>query len=230
MLRRVLAIIMVLMMAFCTASMADGAQLSVRGAATVNVPADRAYVVFGVRVNDVEVLAAQTRLNQSMRSVVDALKQLGLSEENLTTDAISLYPNYNYDEGEKLESYTAYNTIRARLDDVDQVGACIDAAFEAGANTLDYVEYDASDTEEAAREALRGAVENAAEKARVLAEATGMALGDLVSLTEDPEGHYNMPVMYRVAEEPDAGGGTQVYASQIQVTAVVNAVYALDQE
>ena len=232
MLRKMCACALALALILCgVCAVAEGAQLSVRGGAMVNVPADRAYVNLGVRVTNGEVVQAQSLLNQNIQAVVEALKALGLPEVNITTDAISLYPNYNYEEEERVESYTAYTSIRARVDDMDQVGACIDTAFAAGANTLDYVEYVASDTEAASRKALHDAVESANEKAEVLAEASGMKLGSIISITESDDAQYNLPVMYKSGAAAEATEedvvATQVYASQIQVSAGVVVVYEL---
>ena len=54
---------------------------------------------------------------------------------NYPTGLYNIYPNYNYDEGETISGYTAYNNIYVTVSDVNNTGAYIDAAFAAGAST-----------------------------------------------------------------------------------------------
>lgn len=210
----------------CSAAFAEGASLTVQGAGVVFVDADRATISLGVRETGTQLADVQSLVNEKMDSVIAALKDKGVSMEDISTNTIGIYPNYDYStDVELIVGYTAYNSLYVTISDVENAGAYIDAAFTAGANNLDNVTFFASDTTEAGRQALTLAVENAREKAEVLAAAAGMRLGNILEIREGTADEYSMPVMYARAE--DAGAGTQVIASQQRVNAAVNVTFEL---
>ena len=143
-------------------------------------------------------------------------------------NGIGIYPNYNYDAGEQIVDYTAYNTLYVTVTDMDNIGAYIDAAFAAGANSLDYVDFSAAETDEAAEQALRLAVESAKAKAQVIADAAGVKLGDILEIRDVADwGVVGNELYAKNTIEADAGAGTGVKASMQTVSAVVNITFAL---
>ena len=220
---KAMAILMAALLALTgIGALAEGA-MTVQGVGVVHVDADRANICLGVRVVSDDVMTAQAAINERLDSIVKALEDKGVGREAVSTDSIGIYPNYDYSEDERITGYTAYNSIRVAVSDVGEVGAYIDAAFEAGANSLDYVEFSASDNAEAGEKALALAVESAKAKAQVLADAAGVELGDILDITENSDGYYSATNTFAKVEERAAGDmGTQVFASSQQVTAVVN--------
>ena len=67
---------------------------------------------------------------------------------------------------------------------MESTGSLIDAAFAAGANTLNGISFFASDTKEAETEALKIAVEDAKAKAEVLAQASGLKITGIENISE----------------------------------------------
>lgn len=227
--RMIAFILAVLMMLVAPAALAEGT-IVVQGIGSVKVKSDRAGICLGVRETDKELSAAQGRVNEKIAAIVEALKGMGLTEEAITTNGISIYPNYNYDENETISSYTASNTLNVSVADVDNTGAYIDAAFAAGANSLDYVEFSAVETEEAAARALQLAVDSAKAKAQVLADAAGLKLGEILEIRDNADSGFVNGNYYAKAttEEADAGAGTGVLAGMQNVSATVNITFALE--
>jgi uncharacterized protein YggE len=154
---------------------------------------------------------------------------MGLSEDDISTNGIGIYPNYNYDDGETIIGYTAYNNIYLTVTDVNNTGAYIDAAFAAGANSLDYVEFSATQTQEADAKALTLAVESAREKAQIIADAAGVKLGDIVEIHDNADTSFGGNGIYvKNAVEADTGAGTDVMASKQTITATVNITFAFE--
>lgn len=141
------------------------------------------------------------------------------------TESLYIYANYDYSgEEERIVGYTATNTLSISTAQLDQLGSYIDAAFAAGANTLDNVRFFAQDTQSAQQEALTLAVQNAREKAETIAAASGMKLGGIVSIDEN-QNHYGYDATAKYsnarAEDTVAAGATMVQASTLQVSASV---------
>lgn len=219
----VLFILLMINSAFVALADENETVLSVQGNGVVYMDADQATITIGVRETAEDVMAAQTAVNTKMAAIIDVLTEKGIEAKNLYTNMINIYPNYDYSESDnKIIGYTAYNSISALTTDIDQVGAYIDSAFAAGANTLDNVQFSASDTQLANDQALELAIKNAIDKANVLAKAAGMEVKFIKAIQE--ETNYNsMNTAYRADKfESSAAGSTQVLASQLQISASVS--------
>ena len=229
MMKKAIGILMAAILLMTAAQAVAEGTLTVQGTGVVLVDADLATVNLGVREIAGEVMAAQTAVNEKIDAVVRTLQDEGVSMDAISTNGIGIYPNYNYNsyDAEEITGYTAYNNIQVTVYDVDRIGAVIDAAFAAGANSLDYVEFQASDTAEASARALALAVESAKQKAGVLAEAAGSKLGGIVEIREDESGNWGAGTLYSKSVEEDAAGGTQVLASQQQVSATVSITFEI---
>ena len=226
--KKALAVLTALALMMCAGALAEGT-LTTRGVGVVLVDADHASISMGVRENAPDVMTAQSVVNEKVEAMVAALTAMGVRDDAITTGSIGIYPNYSYDDDgdECIGGYCAYNDLVIQLSDVDSVGAVIDAAFAAGANSLDYVEYSAADTGEAADQALALAVESATHKAEALAAAAGMQLGEIRQIVEGGDNGY----VYDdglAARSEDAGAGTQVRSSKQKVQAVVTITFAID--
>ena len=225
---RIVALLVVMLLLFGTAALAQNT-ITVQGVGSVKVDSDRAGISLGVRESSEEVMTAQTLVNERIGAIVEVLKGMGLSEDDISTNGIGIYPNYNYDDGETIIGYTAYNNIYLTVTDVNNTGAYIDAAFAAGANSLDYVEFSATQTQEADAKALTLAVESAREKAQIIADAAGVKLGDIVEIHDNADSSFGGNGIYvKNAVEADTGAGTDVMASKQTITATVNITFAFE--
>ena len=230
-LNKVLAILVAMAMLLAAPAALAQSTITVQGLGSVMVKSDRAGICLGVRETDKELMAAQNRVNEKIAAIIEALKAMDVAEEAISTNGIGIYPNYNYDENDTITGYTASNTLYVTVADVDNTGAYIDAAFAAGANSLDYVEFSAVETEEAAARALQLAVESAKAKAQVLADAAGLKLGKILEIRDNADSGFVRGDFYAKtsAAEGDAGAGTGVLAGMQNVTATVNITFALEE-
>ncbi len=234
--KKALAILMALAMMLAGCALAEAAgdgqrTLKVQGTGVVTVDADRATVSLGVREMAPEVKRAQGLVNEKMDAMIAALREAGIEDGAISSSGIGVYANYNYDENgdEYISGYTAYNTLNIVVSDPDNVGTYIDIAFDAGANSLDYVDFSAANTAEAGTQALQLAVESAGKKAAVLADAAGVKLGAIVEIVDNADlTYYDERNAYAVTKDAGMGAGTQVLPSRQQVTATVTITYAIE--
>ena len=144
---------------------------------------------------------------------------------------LNVYVIYDYQGGdEKVSGYNASSTLAVKVTDMDKVGPVIDAAFAAGANTLNGITYSATDTEEAKAEALKKAVADAKAKADVLAEASGLKITGIEAVTEGGTYSYENSVgnFRTLGKEEAADTGTVVQAARLIVSANVTATFTAE--
>jgi len=218
------ALVVLMMLSAC--AFAEPAVLSVRGTGVVSITADQASVVIGVRETAEDVLEAQSTVNAKINAICDALLAAGLEKKNLATESMYIYANYDYSsEGEKIVGYTASSSVSVVSDDIEKIGQYIDIGFANGANTLDSVNFSSSSSEQAQHEALTLAVQNAFEKAETIANAAGMKLSPVISITESNEYYYDggLGAKYSNARVEGAAADTttSLQASSLKVTATV---------
>lgn len=237
MIRRILSLALCLMLVCLPCALADQdpATLNVAGSATVSLPADAALITLGVRETAADVQEAQSTVNEKIAAIRTALTEMGIDNADIATESLYIYANYDYNSfsgnAERIESYSATNTLNITVRNIDQTGAVIDAAFAAGANTLDNVNFYATDVSAASDQAYAEAVADAMHKAGIIADAAGMQLGSIAEITEGSTNTWvdNATKLrasaYAVTE--DAAAGTDIQQSNVVVTANVSITYTL---
>lgn len=208
----------------------EDAKLSVSGSGIVLVQSDLAIVTVGVREVSEDVLEAQSAVNNKIAAVRQALLDAGVQESEINTDSINIYANYDYSGGsEAIVGYTANNSLSVRTTDIENVGALIDAAFAAGANTLENVQFTIQDDTQARDQALTMAVQDAQHKANVLAAAVNMEIASIDTISESSGYSYDSMRNFTIEESTaqDSGAGTLVQAALVGVEASVSIEFTL---
>jgi uncharacterized protein YggE len=153
--------------------------VTTNGHGVVAVVPDEATVTAGVHTQAASASEALAQNAKLMNQVVAALKAAG--GRSLQTQQVSLYPQTN-DSGQ-VTGYVADNTVSADAKIAD-AGALVDAAVQAGANTVSGPALSVSDRDARYRDALGKAVEDARAKAQALAKPGGFGVGQVSSVTE----------------------------------------------
>ena len=209
-------------------------EITVSGTGNIRISADTAVISLGVNARDRDVLKAQQKVNEAIASIRKALIEQGVKEENITTDFMNIYAIYDYrNDQEELSAYNANSSLAVKVTDMDIVGKLIDAAFAAGANTLNGISFSAANPEEAENEALREAVTEARKKAEILAEASGLKITGIESISEgsvfsheNTIGNVRAKGMDMMETEEDAG--TVVSAAKLIVSATVSITFTAE--
>jgi uncharacterized protein YggE len=195
----------------------DGRTRSINATGTgkaLAVP-DRAHFSFGMEVRESTASAALRAAVAAVTGVVTALRGAGVDAADLQTEQISLMPQTN-DAGVEIVGYNAVSSVSARIHELEQAGAVVDAAVAAGANRVHGPSLTRADPSDLYRDALRAAYEDARAKAQVLAEAGGVTLGSMLSASEGGRGMIPLAAGY-AADMQAVQPGTQ----EIQATATV---------
>jgi hypothetical protein len=183
-------------------------------------------VSLGAVVEAKNALDAQKQIAQVMQRVIQEIKARGIPEEKIRTAGLSLSPVYSHPaprtgqepEAPRIVGYRASNTVRVQVDEMDRVGAVIDAGIGAGANQLNSLAFDLRDDLKFRQQALQLAVREARAKAETIAAALNLQLGEVIEVREEG-GPLSYPVERRFAAP--ASAATPVQPGQVQVNAGV---------
>jgi uncharacterized protein len=218
--------------------------IHVSGSAAINVVPDRALVQLGVVTPGLTAGDAQAANQAVIQRVVEAIRGLGIEDKDIATDYYVVQPVYNDYDNLTIDGYRVSNVVGVTVREVSQTGEVLVAAFNAGANQVNNVEFYTSELRRYRDEARQLAMTAAVEKARDLAEAGGAQVGCLLTVNENSWSYYsgntwwgggrdqamwsqNVVQNAPGGDSPGGGDDTPVSVGQIAVKAEVSASYSL---
>jgi uncharacterized protein YggE len=193
--------------------------VTVNGTGVVDAVPDEAEISAGVESRAPTAKAALAANAAAMRRVLDALRAKG--GKDLTTQTVSLSTAFD-DQGQP-DGFVASNVASATTS-LANAGGLIDAAVDAGANTLYGPSLSRSDADDLYRDALEKAVEDARGRAETLAKAAGREVGRVTAMTET--GASESPLFAK--EAMAARDSTPVVSGPQETTATVSVTFELE--
>jgi len=205
--------------------------LSVSGSGNAYLTPDIAYLYLGVHTEKQTAAEAVAENNTQTQKVIQALTDFGIDAKDIRTTNFSIWPMDKYDPltnlptGEK--TYSVDNTVYVTERKLDQLGDLLDTIVQAGANTVNSIQFDVADKDAALKDARAAAVKDAGAKAQELADAAGVELGQLQSVSFLDNQPY--PIF-----DGKGGGGAAAEAAavpiqpgQLTFTVTVNLTYEI---
>src|SRR5438045_6742182 len=145
-------------------------KVTVAGEATTRVEPDTAVLTVSVITQSAQALNAQQENARKSEAVVAAVKTTAGPGVEIKTSDYTLQPQYDYRDNRlpKIVGYNARNSVIVTMTDLKNVGAVIDAASGAGANSIDGIAFVLRQTSPARGQALPEATHQAMNKANAI--------------------------------------------------------------
>ena len=174
--------------------------VSTTGSADKEIPSDESRISLAVENTNANPNTARENNADEMNTIIRALKQAGLSDENVTTANFQITPNYdsensNYDS---IISFTALNKIELKTSANANISKFIDLAVNNGANRVENIDFVVSEEtlDTINLELLKDAYRNAKQKAEILASEGNFTITGVKKIDTSTEGGYNPPVYF----------------------------------
>ena len=188
----ILTLVCALFLMSCSAAFAAPQQetprptLSVDGQGTGTAAPDMATVTIGVTTQGKDAAKAQNDNAWVSNQIQAAVRGLGIAEKDIQTRNYSFYPNYSTDKDRRNEvtGYTVNNSVIVVVRDIKLTGKVIDAALNNGANEINSLDFSASDTKSVRKVALLNAVQDARDKADIIAKGLGKRIVGIQNVSE----------------------------------------------
>lgn len=161
--------------------------ISVSATGSVVAKPDMARISSGVVSEAKTAREALTANTAAMQKLIAALKEAGIAPADLQTSSINVQPRYtHYKDGHapRIDGYSVNNDLAVVVRDLKKLGDILDQLVTLGANQIGGLSFDVSTSEALRDEARKAAVGNARKRATLYAEAAGVQLGDVMSITE----------------------------------------------
>lgn len=209
------------------------ANIIVNGTGHVLVNPDVAIVQFGAQATQPTLNDATTDVSNRISAILSIVKGMGVSDNDIKTVSYSISPQYNQiknnNETPRIVGYSVSNIVQVKIRKLDNVGKIVDAAVNAGANTLGGLTFTIDDSSKAEADARKQAVQNAMDKAKQLTDAAGVKLGEMIYISENVNSPQPLSNRFFGAAPAaaDSVGPGPVQSGQLEVSVNVEIHYTI---
>jgi uncharacterized protein len=161
--------------------------ITVIGEGSVKIKPDIARANIGVETTGATVKEATASAASTMQAVLAAFKAQGIAEGDVQTSGYSVWADRSAGpEGRPAEkpTYRVSNTVSVAIRDLSKVGVVLDADIEAGANSIQGINFGVDEPKKLTSEARAQATDDALARASDLARLHGVELGTVLSVSE----------------------------------------------
>lgn len=211
-------------------------RLTVHGEAKVEVPPDQLRLRLSVVTSNADSDLALQDNNRQMNELIEVLNEVGLNINDYRTGQFQTRPEWSRPPRpapanwqRSIVGYTVSNELLIKTDQVELAGKLLATAQNAGANQIGGLTFALAEPADHREEAIALATRRALRKAQTLAEAAGVELGSIQSLTLDqavaPGPRPRMAMME--AKSSVVSDAVPVNAGNVDVRAGVTVVFLI---
>jgi uncharacterized protein YggE len=207
----------------------DATLLSVSASAEATRVPDVASISTGVITQAADANAAMRANAAQMDKVMAALRAAGIAERDIQTSGINLNPQYRYAENQPpaITGYQASNTVNVKVRDLAKLGKVLDALVASGANQVNGPSFEVDQPEAAYDEARVAALEKAQARARTYADALGLKVRRIVSISEGGASLPRPVPMMRAMAADAMAKETSVSPGETTLSVAIDVVFEL---
>ncbi len=162
--------------------------ITMTGTGTTYAAPDTASINIDVSNMDKNPTLALSANKAKMTAVIEALKASGIQADSLRTDGFTIRPRKEPDPDSpdtfKFVGYEVNNSLRARLEDIDKLGAIIETVAAIEMTSISQINFYIDDTKALEDTARERAMDVAQGKAELLLKKSGGKLGKIVRIKE----------------------------------------------
>ncbi len=220
------ALLMVVFWPFAVLAEETPRQIVVTATGTVEAAPDMATVTLGVSRDARTASQAMSEVSEATSAVLASITESGIESRDVQTSSLNLNPVWDRgnERPPQVRGYVASTTLSVRVRDLDDLGGLLDQLIGDGANTLNGLTFGIADADPLEEAARADAVRQARGKAETLADAAGVELGPVHTISEGGGGGAPAPIMRGAMLESAA---VPVAAGELSVRVSVTVVFAI---
>ena len=208
--------------------------ISVDGTSVIKTMPDQATINISIENTAKDAKEASAKNAIVMNRIQKDILALSITKDNIKTTNYNLYPVYNRkDNGtQEITGYNVSNQITVTVDNIDLVSTVIDTAINAGANSVNSIEFGLKDSQSFKDKALVQAINDAKRKADIIANTLGKNVTNVVNVNSNNsyiEARTFNSLMYAKSADAGIGGvSSPIQAGDISVKANVSIVFEIN--
>lgn len=200
---------------------------------------DVATIYFTTQFEEDTVAQAQEKTTELTNKAIAYLKEQGIAEKDIQTQAYNVYPQYDFIQttcvpgvpcrgGEQvLRGYQVSQRISVKVRDTQQAGTILGGLGEMGVQNISGPNFEVDDIDTVRAEAREEAIAEAQAKAKMLASELNVQLVRVVGFWENA-GDHGYPMFESVQGKGGDGRATpDIPAGENEITTRVNITYEI---
>ncbi len=199
-------------------------RLKVFGVGVVNVKPDIAEIAIGVITENKQLELAQKENAEITQQVIDSIKSMGVLAKDIQTQNYNIRTKYDFIDGKQVfTGYEVANYLQVVVRNINDVGEIIDTAVRNGTNVVNNISFMVSDRSKYYNEALKLAIEEAQDKALIIANKLKVKVNIVpIQIVEQGGGRGDSltPITFKAAD-----ASTPIEAGQNKITASIEAIF-----
>ncbi|OBI63395.1 hypothetical protein A5667_07080 [Mycolicibacterium fortuitum] len=171
----------------------DGArQVTVVGSGQVQGVPDTLTADVAMEFTAPDVSSALNQSSQRQQAVIDALVGFGIDRKDISTTQVSVQPQFT---DNTIAGYRASNAVKVKIRDTAKASQTLALIASTGgdATRINSVDYSITDDSDLVRDARARAFDDAKNRAEQYAGLSGLHLGKVISISEQPGGSTPPP-------------------------------------
>lgn len=207
-----------------------GTRLDISATGEVSRVPDIVRVTAGIATQAPTAAEALSQNAALMARVRAALARAGIADRDIQTQSLELSPVYrtNGYPREQIIAYSAGNDLIIRFRDVSGAGPVLDALVAAGVNEIRAPMLGFENPDAARDEARSIAIATARARAQLYAQALGMRVKRVVSVSEMGQSYYGSDAMNGVVNMQGSSASTSIDVGGRRLSATVNVTFELE--
>lgn len=204
-------------------------KIEVFGMGIVTVKPDSAEVVIGIRTENPQLEIAQEDNARITEQVISSITKVGVLPKYIQTQNYNIRTNYDYIEGKQVfRGYEVNNDLKVVIRNLEIAGEIIDTAVKSGANNVEGINLIVSDQTTYYYEALRLAVTDAQNKARVIADKLNVNLNIVpIQINEHEKGDM---IPFGAMTLKAVSATTPIVSGENKITAEIGAIFKYNEK
>jgi len=212
-------------------------QLVGQGEGRIEATPDQLQLRLGVITEASDAEQALAENTQRMNAVMQMLAETGIAGDEMKTSQFQIGPEWSLPPRptpanwqRQIVGYRVSNELLIKTGRVELAGRLLAVAQQAGANQIGGLQFTLADPETYRLQAIALATAQAARKALTLAQAAGVKLGAVQSLSLDSSSGVPGPQVMMAEARLASADSVPVAEGKIEVSATVSMVYRLEVE
>ncbi|MCX5497259.1 SIMPL domain-containing protein [Kaistia dalseonensis] len=204
--------------------------LTASGDGSASAAPDIAIVTLGVVAEAANAKDALASNATDMTAVIKAITDAGIATRDIATSGLSVEPVYSEPSNDaggrsQITGYRVINQVTVKIRNLASSGPLLDKVVTAGANRVTGISFEIDKAEALRDAAIKAAIGDARRKAELMAEAAGVKLGPIQSVSAF--GNNAPPPVFRAQMAMKAADSTPVMGGEQEITANATVVYAI---
>ena len=200
----------------------DVPHIVVTGEHEIRVVPDIVTISLNLAETGFEVAKARDSIELKSRKLIASFASLNIAKEDISSTQLQITPHYNWDNNAQIYAGTEVSrTVTATLRDLIRYDEFIRAIIDAGVAQIHSTQLSSSKEKKLREDALRGAIQDGLDKARIMVAHLPEKIGPIYSISSQTAGAPLLQARFQMAESDKVQSafepGTILFQESVQL-------------